>query len=149
MKASFLRLLLCFCIILGLFGFPLMDGSAQEVSQAEALLARMSPAEKVGQLFLVTFDGSEVYETSSIKKLINEYHIGGIVLSADHNNFVDDSTEAWRLIQTLQDINWQKSNPLTTDAPANPDTNYIPLYIGMNLVQADKRTPTLLSGLTE
>lgn len=149
MKASFLRLLLCFCIILGLFGFPLMAGSAQEVNQAEALLARMSPAEKVGQLFLVTFDGSEVYETSSIRKLITEYHIGGIVLSAEHNNFVDDSTEAWRLIQTLQDINWQKSNPLTTDAPANPDNNYIPLYIGMNLVQADNRTPTLLSGLTE
>ncbi len=149
MRASLLRLLLCFCIILGLFGFPLTTGSAQEVSQAEALLARMTPAEKVGQLFLVTFDGSEVFETSSINNLITDYHIGGVVLSADHNNFVDDSTATWQLIQALQDINWQKSNPLTTDAPADPDTNYIPLYIGMNLVQADNRTPTLLSGLTE
>ena len=149
MKASFLRLLLCFWLILGLFSFPVAAGSAQEVSQAEALLARMTPAEKVGQLFLITFDGADIYETSSINNLISNYHVGGLVLSADHNNFVDNSTAAWQLIQTLQKINWQKSNPLITDAPANPDTNYIPLYIGMHLVQADNRTPQLLSGLTE
>ncbi len=149
MRASLLRLLLCFSIILSLFSLPISAGSAQEVSQAEALLARMTPAEKVGQLFLVTFDGAEIYDTSSINNLVSNYHVGGVVLSADHNNFVDDSTAAWQLIQTLQDINWQKSNPLITDAPANPDTNYIPLYIGMNLVQEDNRTPQLLTGLTE
>jgi beta-N-acetylhexosaminidase len=70
-------------------------------------------------------------------------------MSADHNNFADDSTAAWQLIQTIQELNWQKSNPLITDAPASPDTTYIPLYIGMNLVQSDNRTPQLLSGLTE
>lgn len=149
MRASLLRLLLCLWLILGLFSFPIDAGSAQEVSQAETLLARMTPAEKVGQLFLITFDGAEIYETSSINNLISNYHVGGVVLSANHNNFVDDSNAAWQLIQTLQEINWQKSNPLITDAPASTDTNYIPLYIGMNLVQADNRTPQLLSGLTE
>ena len=149
MRASFLRLLLCFCILIGLFGLPSTDGRAQEENQAEALLSRMTPAEKVGQLFLITFDGAEIYETSSINNLINNYHIGGVVLSADHNNFADDSTAAWQLIQTIQELNWQKSNPLITDAPASPDTTYIPLYIGMNLVQSDNRTPQLLSGLTE
>ncbi|NLG40482.1 MAG: hypothetical protein GX544_02175, partial [Chloroflexi bacterium] len=149
MRASFLRLLLCFCILIGLFGLPSTDGRAQEENQAEALLSRMTPAEKVGQLFLITFDGAEIYETSSINNLINNYHIGGVVLSADHNNFADDSTAAWQLIQTIQELNWQKSNPLITDAPASPDTTYIPLYIGMNLVQSDNRTPQLFSGLTE
>ncbi len=149
MRASFLRLLLCFCIITGLFSFPLATSSAQEVSQAEALLARMTPAEKVGQLFLITFNGTEVHNESAIYNLISNYHVGGVVLSAAHNNFVDDTTAAWQLVQTLQEVNWQKSNPLDTDAPADPDTNYIPLYIGMNLVRDDNRTPQLLSGLTE
>ncbi len=149
MRARSLRLLLCFWLILGLFSFPISTGSAQEMSQAEALLASMTPSEKVGQLFLITFEGAEIFETSSINNLISNYHVGGVVLSADHNNFVDDSTSAWQLIQTLQEINWQKSNPLITDAPANPDTNYIPLYIGMHLVQSDNRTPQLFKGLTE
>lgn len=149
MKASSLRLMLCFYLIIGLFSFPLRTGNAQEVAQAEDLLALMTPAEKVGQLFLITFDGTEVRETNSIYNLITNYHIGGVVLNADHNNFVDDSTAAWQLIQTLQEVNWQKSNPLLTDAPADPNNNYIPLYIGMNLVQEDNRTPQLLSGLTE
>lgn len=149
MRAKFLRLLLSFWLILGLFSFPITTGSAQEVSQAETLLARMTPAEKVGQLFLITFDGAEVSDTSAIYNLITNYHVGGVVLGAENNNFIDDSTAAWQLIQALQEINWQKSNPLITDAPANPDNNYIPLYIGMNLVQADNRTPQLFNGLTE
>ncbi|MDD4042756.1 MAG: glycoside hydrolase family 3 N-terminal domain-containing protein [Anaerolineaceae bacterium] len=149
MNARLSRLLLCLFIILGLSGLPINAGSAQEVSQAEALLARMTPSEKVGQLFLITFDGSEILETSSIVDLISNYHVGGVVLSADHNNFVDNSSDAWQLIQTLQEINWQKSNPLDTGAPANPDNTYIPLYIGMNLVKENNRTPQLLSGLTQ
>jgi beta-N-acetylhexosaminidase len=68
-----------FCILIGLFGLPSTDGRAQEENQAEALLSRMTPAEKVGQLFLITFDGAEIYETSSINNLINNYHIGGVV----------------------------------------------------------------------
>ena len=149
MKASFLRLMLCFGLILGLFGFPLQKGNAQEVTQAEDLLALMTPAEKVGQLFLITFDGREARDTNSIYNLITNYHVGGVVLSAAHNNFIDDSTAAWQLVQTLQEVNWQKSNPLLTDAPADPNNNYIPLYIGMSLVQGDNRTPQLLWGLTE
>lgn len=150
MRARFLRLLLCLSLILSLFSLPMAAGNAQEVTQAEALLDRMTPAEKVGQLFLITFDGSEVYDTSSIYNLISNYHVGGVILSADHNNFVDDSTAAWQLIQTLQDVNWQKSNPLNTNVPGGDSgNNYIPLYIGMNLVQNDNRTPQLLSGLTE
>lgn len=43
MRASFLRLLLCFCILIGLFGLPSTDGRAQEENQAEALLSRMTP----------------------------------------------------------------------------------------------------------
>ena len=149
MIAKVARILLCAFIILGLLGLPITTGNAQEVNTAEALLARMTPAEKVGQLFLITFDGSEVLENSPIYNLINNYHVGGVVLRADHNNFVDDSTNTWQLIQTLQNINWQKSNPLDTGAPADPNTNYIPLYVGMNLVQDNNRTPQLLSGLSE
>jgi len=70
MRAKFLRLLLSFWLILGLFSFPITTGSAQEVSQAETLLARMTPAEEVGQLLLITLDGTEVSDTSAIYNLI-------------------------------------------------------------------------------
>ena len=147
MKAKIWRYLFCLILILPLFPFSAVTVRAQESDRAEQLLAQMTPAEKVGQLFLITFDGAEIHENSRIYSLINNYHVGGVVLSASHENFVDDSTSAWQLIQTLQEINWQSSNPLDAEAPADPEVSYIPLYIGMNLVQSDNRTPEYLSGL--
>jgi len=149
MKAKIWRYLFCLILILPLFSFSKGTVRAQETDRAEQLLAQMTPAEKVGQLFLITFDGAEIHENSRIYSLINNYHVGGVVLSASHENFVDDSTSAWQLIQTLQEINWQSSNPLDAEAPADPEVSYIPLYIGMNLVQSDNRTPQLLSGLSK
>ncbi len=138
MKARIWNPLLCICLIFGLYSLP-TTALGQGVSQAERLLSSMSPAEKVGQLFLITFNGSEILETSSIHNLISNYHIGGVVLSSEHDNFEDDHTAAWELIHSLQEINWQKH------APATPQNNYVPLYIGMNLVRADNRTPQLMS----
>ena len=41
------------------------------------LLAKMSLEEKVGQLFQIGFDGTEV--TPEVKEMIEEYHVGGII----------------------------------------------------------------------
>lgn len=62
------------------------QGSSAEVD-VDSLLARMSPAEKVGQLFLVSFPGGVVVSDSDIVSLVRDYHIGGVLLRAGNGNF--------------------------------------------------------------
>ncbi|HNZ15021.1 MAG TPA: glycoside hydrolase family 3 N-terminal domain-containing protein, partial [Anaerolineaceae bacterium] len=75
------------------------------------MLQRMSPLEKAGQLMLVTFDGTDVSENSEIIELIQDYHIGGVVLSTKNENFTDvDTAQATQaLITALQESAYQKS----------------------------------------
>ncbi|MEM7799656.1 MAG: glycoside hydrolase family 3 N-terminal domain-containing protein [Chloroflexota bacterium] len=54
---------------------------------AEALLESLSPAERVGQLFLVTFEGNQIDPDSPITTLITDAHIGGVVLLPQNQNF--------------------------------------------------------------
>ena len=48
---------------------------------------RMTPADKVGQLFLVTFEGSDTSVESEIASLVRDYRVGGVVLRPDNGNF--------------------------------------------------------------
>ncbi len=56
------------------------------LTQAEALLAQMSVEERVGQLFMVTFEGDAATRSSEIAELILSYRIGGVVLQANNDN---------------------------------------------------------------
>ena len=51
-----------------------------ELNKAQQLLLRLSPEEKIGQLFLITFDGSTMEGNLEFEELIGKYHIGGVVL---------------------------------------------------------------------
>ncbi len=61
----------------------------------------MSVAERVGQLFVIDFQGSEVTSNSDIAELIREYHIGGVVLNPQNGNFSNDDPNAPRQIGVL------------------------------------------------
>ena len=61
-------------------------GNSEAYQKALQLAARLSPEEKVGQLFLITFDGVEIGEESEIYKLILKYHVGGVVLKSENGN---------------------------------------------------------------
>lgn len=77
---------------------------------------RMSPADKVGQLFLVTFMGDDVSATSDIATLVRDYRVGGVVLRLANENFrstaaaspitntVETTTTAGTLLTTPQQI---------------------------------------------
>lgn len=54
---------------------------------AQAIFAGMTPAQRVGQLFVVTFQGNDVQFGSDIVDLIANDHIGGVVLSPRAGNF--------------------------------------------------------------
>ena len=139
MKDKVWRLLLSFCLITSLFSFTIKPAKAQ-TGNATVTLANMTPAEKVGQLFLVTFDGSTAADTSAIYDLITNYHLGGVVLNSENGNFTDEIGDTWQLIQNLQEINWQKNSENGT---------YVPLYVGMSLVRNDNHTPQLLNGISD
>ncbi|MBU0492849.1 MAG: hypothetical protein KKA73_23760 [Chloroflexi bacterium] len=67
---------------------PLVMGQSDPVDQ---LMAQLTVEEKVGQLFLVTFPGSDAGPKSDIAKLIQQYRVGGVVLLASNRNFLNDA----------------------------------------------------------
>jgi beta-N-acetylhexosaminidase len=68
-----------------------LPSSAQTDPVAE-MLARMTVEERVGQLFIVPFVGSDVADNSNIAELVVEYKVGGVVLLAANQNFTNDET---------------------------------------------------------
>ncbi|MCB8946701.1 MAG: hypothetical protein H6653_01690 [Ardenticatenaceae bacterium] len=82
----------------------------ERLALAQSILDEMSVSERVGQLFLVTFEGDQATLDSDITDLITNYHIGGVVLSAandnitgygDLTNIPDQTAELTRNLQNL------------------------------------------------
>jgi len=131
---------------------PVSAARAQPFSQtttAEAVLASLSPEERVGQLFLVNFRGVDTGAESQIYDLIVNHHIGGVVLQASNDNFVaapDTVTRTHQLINALQNIEWD-----TTALALNnksPRSIYVPLFVGISQDGDGPPHDQILSGLT-
>ena len=56
-------------------------------ARIDRLIEEMSVADRVGQLFVVTFQGSDAGPRSDIAELIEEYRVGGVVISPNNRNF--------------------------------------------------------------
>jgi beta-N-acetylhexosaminidase len=145
------RLFLIFVLILIQFWVS-PPVAADPLTNVEALFETMTTEEKVGQLFLITFDGTEVGPESEIFDLIARYHIGGVVLSSENNNFTSQDTilATHQLIQSLQQIEWDAStidNQMETGADAATIT-YIPLFTGLKQIGNGFPGDEILSGLT-
>jgi beta-N-acetylhexosaminidase len=132
------------------------------VVRAQLLLDKMTPEEKVGQLFLVAFSGSSADDKTQIYDLITRYHIGGVVLRAENDNFVaapDTVTAAYQLVAQLQDAERQASisqasstpqpgTPTPLPAPTAVPANYIPLFSGISQDGDGYPNDQILGGLT-
>lgn len=75
----------------------------------EQYLNQMSTADKVGQLFVVSFQGDNISVESDIAELIYLYRIGGVALSPRYSNFnnsknSDTPTEVATLVNLLQSL---------------------------------------------
>jgi beta-N-acetylhexosaminidase len=131
------------------------------VEKANQLLANMSPEERVGQLFLVSFRGAAAGTDSQINDLIINHHVGGVMLLAENDNFTAMPTtdvDAYNLISQLQNAEWNSSQAAPT--PDNPGTatpttgipaslpNYIPLFIGISQAGDGYPNDQILDGLT-
>ena len=78
-------------------------------ARVESILAQMSPADRVGQLFLISFQGSATDFESDIVELIHGYRVGGVALSPKNGNFsnekgVDTPRQVADLANRLQAI---------------------------------------------
>jgi len=55
--------------------------------EIDRIIAGMSVADRVGQLFVIDFQGNQTAANSDIADLIQEYRIGGVVISPENRNF--------------------------------------------------------------
>jgi len=141
-----------------------MLGSFQRsdaIENARQMLAKMSPEERVGQLFLVSFTGSFADQNSQIFDLITNSYVGGVVLQAGNDNFVASPgtvSSAHQLIAQLQSSKWQTSQALPAGIGAGTPTpkptipfapaNFIPLFIGISQDGDGYPNDQILNGMT-
>lgn len=97
------RLTLAFLVLAGMLAPAAPPVAAQDETAAEAaaLLQQMSVAERVGQLFLVTFEGDDPDAEAAITDLILNYHVGGVVLAAENDNVTASGQELPDAVATL------------------------------------------------
>jgi beta-N-acetylhexosaminidase len=124
---------------------------------AQALLDRLTPEERIGQLFLVTFTGPEAAMASAtgiqIYDLIVNYHVGGVLLKSENDNFVG-SDQTLVIAQSLTDQLQRDEYSASQTEQINPETNqpyipaYIPLFIGISQEGDGYPYDQILSGVT-
>lgn len=112
--------------------------SASPEDRAQALLSSLTTAEeKVGQLFLVNFQGTEAGTDSQIYDLIVNHHVGGVILQRENDNFAPQPQtlpELMQLIRQLQTNEWSATQANQIDPVTNEEYRpaFIPLFIGIS-----------------
>lgn len=118
---------------------------------AVALLARMSPAARVGQLFIVTFPGTDVGEGSAIRDLILEDRVGGVLLRPENGNIVnegDTPAQVVALTNGLQQLAWEASRLPLEEEGLEVSDPFVPLLIGVEQGGMGLRYGPAISGTT-
>lgn len=135
----------------------------------QGVLEAMTVADRVGQLFVVTFQGDDVGPNSAIADLVRNYRVGGVVLSPANSNFsnlnpdgtpADTPQQFARLANQLQTLAFDGSLPAeTTLAPLTSDVQplpvpenrgvTLPLLIGVNQDGNGFPYSSLRSGFTQ
>ena len=131
---------------------PASQGDAAQ-QKAKAMLAHMTPEEKVGQLFLVTFNGTTFDDNSQIYSLIANNHIGGVVLTRAHDNFSvadNEPGQTYALTRLLQNSAYKASQTVipTPNSPSDFKPQFIPLLIGISQEGDQYPNDQILTGLT-
>ncbi|MGD2206847.1 MAG: glycoside hydrolase family 3 N-terminal domain-containing protein, partial [Anaerolineae bacterium] len=117
--------LLLLCLLLS-FSLPLsLDAQTPEPTSSkkvmieawlDEMLAQMTTADKVGQLFLVTFRGNDLEAGSAVADLVQRLRVGGVILSPENENFVNDTStpeQVLSLTTALQRLAFTQSFPIT------------------------------------
>ena len=155
-------ILLMICLALGLTSSrpgeaALRQQSGTPEGNAQALLAELTPEERVGQLFLVAFNGPEAApgtpNANQIYDLITNYHIGGVILFAANDNLVGGDQTLPVLLSLTDQLQRDKyaASLLPRALPSSTDTYtpaFIPLFIAVSQDGDSYPYDQILSGLT-
>jgi beta-N-acetylhexosaminidase len=162
MRSIFLKIIL-FSLTAAII-IPMSSGKAAPTAQtiqsnerAQELLDQLTPQERVGQLFLLTFLGPEAGVGSvtggQIFNLIVNYHVGGVILKSDNDNFVG-ADQTLVIAQSLTDQLQRDEYIASQTQQVNPETYetytpvYIPLFIGLSQEGDGNPYDQILNGLT-
>jgi beta-N-acetylhexosaminidase len=112
------RLYRAFLLTLLLVGLLHINSSKDAIAQdeqdylneARSLLAQMTPEERVGQLFLVTFIGDTVTNDSDIADLILNYNIGGISILSKNDNIGGSNNAPVQLAEFINNLQFLSLN---------------------------------------
>ncbi len=137
---------------------PFNLGNAQfispEIDLASELLASMTPSERVGQLFIVTSNGSAITPSDQIIDLIINYHVSGVLLKRGNDNYADQPetlSALQTLIGALQESRYEAA--LASDADelfiSGGTSVYVPLFIVSEEPGSGNGIPEILEGKTE
>jgi beta-N-acetylhexosaminidase len=120
-------------------------------------LDTLTPEERVGQLFLITFYGPEAGVGSAtgaqIYDLIVNYHLGGVILKSPNDNFVG-SDRTLEIAQSLTGQLQRNEYAASQEQQTNPETletftpAYIPLFIGISQEGDGYPYDQILNGMT-
>ncbi|MEK7311963.1 MAG: glycoside hydrolase family 3 N-terminal domain-containing protein [Chloroflexota bacterium] len=151
-----LRSLALFTIILSLLvPIPAVAAPAGQTAtppdpQVARILDNLTPEERVGQLFIVTFHGAATDESTPIYDLIANYHIGGVALQAATDNFPDTDTFATltlELTTALQSLAAQSGGATAGGSTPLPSPQqFIPMFIAMSYADDGFPGNSLLPG---
>jgi beta-N-acetylhexosaminidase len=157
-KQLFARIVIAILILV--ISIPFSSGQAEPRHQTNSsgglpqeILELLTPEERVGQLFLLTFQGNQVGPGTQIHDLVNNYYIGGVVLLAENDNFTGGDytpNNLWDLINELQTLKYENSNTISANSTSNTglSTPFIPLFIGISQEGDGYPTDQILNGLT-
>jgi beta-N-acetylhexosaminidase len=131
--------------------------SEQNLAQ---LIDKLSAEQKIGQLFLVTFEGNELNPDSKIVDLISNHYVSGVILKRDNNNFIGPEKtieNVLSLINSLQNTAAgifpvrKDEKTLSTATPFITKTkeNYIPLFVGVSQEGDSYPYDQILNGLSQ
>lgn len=128
-------LTLLMALLLSLAPAPASQAQPAPVD-VRAILEAMTVADRVGQLFVVTFQGDDASPDSAIAELIRDYRVGGVLLSPANGNFrnrdpdgarADTPQQVARLANQLQTLAFDGALPAEAAlAPTTADVQILP-----------------------
>jgi beta-N-acetylhexosaminidase len=157
-KDNFIRLLLAVLIVI--LAMPPIHSQAASPFQSSGFeelasdtLARMTAEERIGQLFLVTFPGTNVGPETQIFDLISNHYISGVILLAQNDNFTageQSINDTWTLINQLRTTKFESTQAEHLDPNTLETFNpyYLPLFVGLSQEGNGYPTDQIINGLT-
>ncbi len=86
-------------------------------ARTEQIFTALTPNERVGQLFMVSFQGRDATTDSTIARLIQEYHVGGVTLSAKNQNFTNIGNVPAQVLTLTNNLQTLSQTPPTLSLP--------------------------------